>query len=52
MSLNPCPEHSPLPCPVDPLESALLSAWSNSPDVMDEYRDEESEDASDSGQDR
>jgi hypothetical protein len=37
---------------VDPLESALLSAWNNSPDVMDDYRDEESEDGSDSGQGR
>jgi len=34
--------------PVDPLESALLSAWNNSPDVMDAYRDTDSEDSSDS----
>lgn len=52
MSLHPCPKHSPHPCPVDPLESALLSAWNNSPDVMDDYRDEEPEDDSDSGQDQ
>ncbi|MGW9186007.1 hypothetical protein [Streptomyces rubiginosohelvolus] len=52
MSLNPCPVHSPRPCPVDLLESALLSAWNSSPDVMDDYRDEEPEGDSDSSQGR
>ncbi|GAA3809290.1 hypothetical protein ACFS5L_29825 [Streptomyces phyllanthi] len=33
---------------IDPLESALISAWNNSPEVMDDYRDEEPEDTSDS----
>ncbi|MFD3310189.1 hypothetical protein [Streptomyces sp. NPDC058694] len=52
MTVIPFPERTPPPGPVDPLESALLSAWNNSPDVMDAYRDEEPEDASGSGQDR
>ncbi len=37
----------PQPTPLDPLESALLSAWNNSPDVMDDYRDQDDEDDAD-----
>ncbi|WP_399927187.1 hypothetical protein [Streptomyces kanamyceticus] len=44
MTVLPCPERNPSLRPLDPLESALLSAWNNSPDVMDDYRDEEAED--------
>ena len=50
MGVIPFPERRPVPGPVDPLESALLSAWNNSPDVTDDYRDEEPDD--DSSQDR
>ena len=46
MTVIPFPK--PDPRPVDPLESALLSAWNNSPDVMDDYQDDEPEDTSDS----
>lgn len=42
------PQPIPSPEPVDPLESALLSAWNNSPDVMDDYRDDETNDTADS----
>ncbi|MFJ9583377.1 hypothetical protein [Streptomyces acidicola] len=53
MSVIPFPERNPTPRrPVDPLESALLSAWNNSPDVMDDYRDEEPDDAPASGEGR
>lgn len=51
MTVIPFPERPPVPRPADPLESALLSAWNNSPDVMDDYRDEEPEDTSGPGQD-
>ncbi|MGP3999586.1 hypothetical protein [Streptomyces sp. 8N706] len=50
MSIIPLPE--PAPKRLDPLESALLSAWNNSPDVMDDYHDEEPEDPSGSAQDQ
>ncbi|WP_327594021.1 hypothetical protein [Streptomyces chartreusis] len=43
----PFPKPTPTPGPVDPLESALLSAWNNSPDVMDDYRDDDTEDTAD-----
>ncbi|MFC3577576.1 hypothetical protein ACFOZ0_30805 [Streptomyces yaanensis] len=52
MSVIPFPERPPAPCPVDPLESALLSAWNNAPEVMDGYRDEDAEGTADTGQDR
>ncbi|MET7694162.1 hypothetical protein ABZT06_40435 [Streptomyces sp. NPDC005483] len=42
MTVIPFPERTPEP---DPLESALLSAWNNSPDVMDDYRDEDTPDS-------
>jgi hypothetical protein len=42
MTVLPFPE--PAPRPVDPLEAALLSAWNNSPDVMDDYPHPEPED--------
>jgi hypothetical protein len=48
MTVIPFPKRTPEPGPVDPLESALLSAWNNSPDVMDDYRDEEPSDSSES----
>ncbi|MFE5029683.1 hypothetical protein ACFRAO_41975 [Streptomyces sp. NPDC056656] len=43
MTVVPFPQRTPTPGPVDPLESALLSAWNNSPDVMDDYCDEDAE---------
>jgi hypothetical protein len=52
VSVIPFPKRTPAPGPVDPLESALLSAWNNSPDVMDDYRDTEPEDVSDPDQDQ
>lgn len=52
MTVIPFPERNPTPPPLDPLESALLSAWNNSPDIMDDYRDEEPETDRDPGQDR
>lgn len=52
MTVIPFPERPTPASPTDPLESALLSAWNNSPDVMDDYRDEEPEDTSGPGQDK
>lgn len=49
MTVIPFPERTPEPGPVDPLESALLSAWNNSPDVMDDYRDDEPQDTDSEG---
>ncbi|MBX9396358.1 hypothetical protein K4749_22875 [Streptomyces sp. TRM72054] len=51
MAVIPFPEHPAAPGPVDPLESALLSAWNNSPDVMDDYRDTEPDDVAEPGRD-
>ncbi|GAV45691.1 hypothetical protein [Streptomyces acidiscabies] len=48
MTVIPFPKPPEPQRPVDPLESALLSAWNNSPDVMDTYSDADSEDSSDS----
>jgi hypothetical protein len=52
VSVIPFPDRNQTPRPVDPLESALLSAWNNSPDVMDDYRDEEPEDVAAPDQDQ
>ncbi|MFE9807772.1 hypothetical protein [Streptomyces sp. NPDC005548] len=52
MSVIPFPQRTPAPGPVDPLESALLSALNNSPDVMDDYSDEDADGAPAPGQDR
>ncbi|MCI3244596.1 hypothetical protein [Streptomyces spinosisporus] len=41
------PQPAPAPGPADPLESALLSAWNNSPEVMDDYGDEGPDDTDD-----
>ncbi|WP_419666903.1 hypothetical protein [Streptomyces sp. 2-1] len=49
MTVVPFPKRTPPPGPVDPLESALLSAWNNSPDVMDDYRDTEPDEVTDPG---
>ncbi|MER6441686.1 hypothetical protein ABT275_35830 [Streptomyces sp. NPDC001185] len=45
MTVIPFPQRPSTPAPLDPLESALLSAWNNSPDVMDDYSDEDVENA-------
>ncbi|WP_328639703.1 hypothetical protein [Streptomyces canus] len=46
MTVFPFPEPAPDPAPqpYDPLESALLSAWNNAPEVMDAYSEEPAED--------
>ncbi|MEU5296727.1 hypothetical protein [Streptomyces umbrinus] len=49
MTVIPFPKRTPPPGPADPLESALLSAWNNSPDVMDDYRDPEPDEVTDPG---
>ncbi|MFF0745736.1 hypothetical protein ACFYVL_35635 [Streptomyces sp. NPDC004111] len=44
MTVLPFPEPADRsPEPLDPLESALLSAWNNAPEAMDAHHDEPSE---------
>ncbi|MFF4782328.1 hypothetical protein ACFY3E_13640 [Streptomyces griseorubiginosus] len=44
MTVIPFPEPAESRGPVDPLESALLSAWNNAPEVLDDFQDPEPED--------